>query len=97
MVDELQEIKPGIGMLVMRSKAAIVPTYIHGAFDIWSPDKKLPKLFGKTACVFGRPILWESFTHLEKREAQEAIAQELEKAMRALRQWYKDGAKGIPP
>ena len=61
-------------MLIMRSKAAIVPTYIHGAGQIWGRKQKLPKLFGKTAVVFGSPIAWESFSHLGKREAQVEIA-----------------------
>lgn len=93
-----EEIKPGIGMLLMRSKAAIIPTYIDGAYQIWGRDKKLFKLFGeRLACVFGTPIHWESFAHLEKREAQEEIAKALEGSFRALKAWYEAGAKGIPP
>jgi cytidylate kinase len=95
---ELGEIKPGLGMLLMRSKAAIVPTYIHGAHEIWGRIRKLPKLFGhRTACVFGSPILWESFAHLDKREAQEEIAKTLSDALHALKNWYDSGAKGTPP
>lgn len=92
------EIKPGIGMLMMRAHAAIIPTYIHGAFKIWNRHQKLPKLFGKRlTCVFGTPIHWESFAHLQKREAHEAIAKKLEKALRELKEWFESGAAGIPP
>lgn len=94
---ELEEIKPGIGMLLMRSKAAIIPTYIDGAAEVWGTNRKLPKLFGKTACIFGRPIFWESFSHLEKREAQVEIAKTLSEAILRLKKWYQSGAKGIPP
>lgn len=94
---ELGEIKPGIGMLVMRSKSAIVPTYIHGANEIWDIHRKVPKLRGRTACVFGTPILWEAFAHLEKREAQEKISEQLREALLALKAWYESGAKGTPP
>ena len=94
---ELEKIKPGIGMLLMRSQAVIVPTYIHGAFQVWSRNRKLPKPFGKTACVFGSPLMWESFAHLEKREAQEAIAARLSKSILALKAWYEAGAEGTPP
>jgi len=94
---ELGEIKPGIGMLLMRSKAVIIPTYIDGAFEVWSRDQKFPKPFGKISCVFGTPISWESFAHLKKREAHEAIAKELSKSLLELKKWLKDGEDGIPP
>lgn len=95
---EIGEIKPGIGMLLMRSQAAIIPTYIHGTYEIWGRNRKFPKLFGKkTSCVFGTPILWESFAHLEKRKAQEEIAKCLSKSLHALKEWYDSGAEGIPP
>lgn len=95
---EIGEIKPGIGMLLMRSKAAIIPTYIYGASKVYGKNRKFPKLFGgKTACVFGTPILWESFAHLEKREAQELIAKTLSDALHDLKNWYESGAKGTPP
>ncbi len=94
---ELQEIKPGIGMLAIRSKAAIIPTYIHGAYEIWGRHRKFPKLFGHTACVFGTPIHWEAFINLDKKEAQAKIAEEVTKSILALKAWYEAGAKGIPP
>ncbi|MDN3507163.1 MAG: (d)CMP kinase [Simkaniaceae bacterium] len=98
MEGKISEIKPGIGMLVMRAKAAIIPTYIHGAYEIWGAKQKLPKLFGmKCACVFGSPILCESFAHLDKRKAQEEIAKALSDSLHALKEWYDSGAKGIPP
>lgn len=94
---ELGEIKPGIGMLAMRSKAAIIPTYIHGAYEIWGRERKLPKLFGRTVCIFGTPIHWETFANLEKKEAQEKIATKVAESILALKKWYEAGAKGTPP
>ncbi len=94
---KLGEVKPGIGMLLMRSQSAIIPTYIHGAHEAWPREKKLPKLFARTACVFGRPLLWESFSHLEKKQAQIEISKVLRKEILALKDWYEKGAEGIPP
>lgn len=94
---ELGEIKPGIGLLVSRAQAAIIPAYIHGACQIWGIKRRLPKLWGRTACVFGTPILWESFANLDKKEAQKAISQELTKSILALKAWYEAGAQGTPP
>jgi 1-acyl-sn-glycerol-3-phosphate acyltransferase len=95
--NELGTLKPGIAMLVSRSKTAVVPAYVHGSFKIWNRKRKFPKLWGKTACVFGSPILWEQFAHLEKREAQTALTTQLAESINALRSWYEKGAQGIPP
>ena len=95
--DALDVLKPGIAMLVSRSKSAIVPAYIHGSFAVWSRFRKLPKLSGRTACVFGTPILWSEFAHLEKREAQKALTDKLTTSIQALRAWYEAGAQGTPP
>ena len=95
--NQLGEIKPGIGLLIMRTQTAIVPAYIHGAYETWGRSRKLPKLFGKTACIWGSVIKAEEFAHLEKREAQQAIADRLAQSIEALKAWYLSGAKGTPP
>lgn len=94
---ELGPIKPGIGMLISRTQSAIVPAYVSGAYKVWSRHRKLPKLWGKTVCVFGTPIQWHEFAHLEKKEAQEAIAKKLAESLLGLKKWLENGAKGIPP
>lgn len=93
---ELQPVKPGIGLLVVRSKSAVIPVYIHGAYEIWGRGKK-PSLFGKVQCVFGSPITYDSVSSLDKKEAQARIAEKLESAWKELKSWLEHGAKGIPP
>ena len=93
----LKPLKPGISLLVARSKSAIIPVYIEGAYNIWGKNRRLPKLFGKVRCVFGSPITWDSVAHLDKREAQLLITQKLEDAWHALKSWLQNGAVGIPP
>lgn len=93
----LLEIRPGIALLAARTKAAIIPTYVHGTFTLWGRDRKFPKLFGKTACVFGKPILWEEFSSLPRKEAQKQLCDRLFEAISALRSWYESGAEGSPP
>jgi len=95
--NQLQEIKPGIGLLLSKSRTAIIPAYIHGTFDIWRRDQEFPKLFGKTAVVFGTPILWKDYASMEKKEAQELIAHKLSQTLMNLRKWYEEGAFGDPP
>lgn len=93
----LLPIKPGIGMLVSRSESPIVPVYIYGTFKIWPRKNIFPKLWGKTACVFGTPIRWEQFKDLPKKEAQEAVAGAITRSLIQLQAWYLAGAKGNPP
>ncbi|WP_420421889.1 lysophospholipid acyltransferase family protein [Simkania sp.] len=93
----LGEIKPGIGMLVSRSETAIIPVYVHGTYKIWPRSRKFPRLFGRTAVVFGSPIHWKDYTDMDKKEAQEHIAQRLTTALEELRKWYENGAQGNPP
>lgn len=95
--NKLREIKPGIGLLLSKSESVIVPTYIHGTFDVWSRARKTPKLWGKTAVVFGSPIRWEDYADMDRREAQQLIAEQLTKALKGLRRWYEEGHQGIPP
>jgi cytidylate kinase len=95
--DRLEEIKPGMALLITRTGAFVQPLYIHGTFKVWSRYRKLPKLSGTTASVWGSPIRYDAFKHLEKREAQEAFSLEVGRAINALRAWYEAGAKGTPP
>ncbi len=95
--EEMGPIKPGLSLLIEKADAAIIPAYIHGAYAIWNRKKKFPKLWGKTACVFGSPIFWHQFGHLPRKEAHEALTNALAHAISALRSWYLAGAKGSPP
>lgn len=94
---ELQPLKPGIGLLVSKGNAAVIPTYVHGAYEIWNIHRKFPKPRGKTACVFGKPLLWENFSHLDKKEAQAQMTSALTESIQKLKAWYDEGALGIPP
>lgn len=94
---ELQPLQKGIAFFMTQAHASIVPTYAHGTHAIWERARRLPKLRGKTACVFGSPLTWQEFSHLDKREAQQAIMERLRTALLALKSWYDAGAKGSPP
>ncbi len=95
--DELDTLKPGVALLIARSNTAVIPAYIDGTYSIWSRERRLPKLFGRTVVVFGTPIRWSDFAHLEKRQAQEQFTVQLTRSLNQLREWYKKGAQGTPP
>jgi len=95
--ESLGTIKPGIGMLALRCECPIIPVYIHGTFSIWPRSERFPKLWGKTACVFGTPVFPKTFKSLQRKEAQEALAQNVYESILALKTWYLQGAEGSPP
>jgi len=94
---ELGPIKSGISLIVMRAECPIFPVYIYGTYEIWGRNRKFPKLWGKTACVFGTALPWEKYASLEKKEAHRQIAEDLKNSLIALKSWYDNGAKGTPP
>jgi len=85
---ELTEIKTGIAMLAMRCHCPIIPAYIHGTYDVWPKQRRWPKLRGKIACVFGKPIFPDEFSSLTKKEAQIALAARVFDDIQALKHWY---------
>ncbi len=93
----LQEIKPGVAMLISRTETSIVPAYIFGAYDVWGRGRKGPKLFGKVGCIFGSAIHYKSFAHLDRKEAQKQITEALRSKISALKTWHEKGCKGTPP
>lgn len=94
---ELQTIKPGLILLMSKTEAPLLPVYVHGAFDIWGRGRKLPRFRGKTICVFGSPILWEPFAHMERKDAQVVLDKILKEKFLSLKEWLLAGAKGVPP
>ncbi|MDJ0651398.1 MAG: lysophospholipid acyltransferase family protein [Simkaniaceae bacterium] len=95
--NNLLEIKPGIGLLLSRSASLIIPTYVHGTFDIWNRKRKFPKLRGKTAVVFGSPIRWDDYKGSDRKKAQVLVAEQLTHAIKGLCKWYEEGHQGLPP
>src|SRR5262249_24576622 len=75
----------GVAMLALRANCPVIPVYIHGTFAIWSRDRRRPKLFGKTACIFGHPISAEEFASLPKKEAQRELTERIMASIALLR------------
>jgi 1-acyl-sn-glycerol-3-phosphate acyltransferase len=94
---KMAPLKSGIAFIAIKSNTTIIPTYIHGTYEIWPSGKKIPKLWGKTAVVFGSPIHVSDFKVDDKKELQNQILERLDKSIRGLKEWYEKGAEGIPP
>lgn len=94
---DISSLQQGIGFLVVHSSCSVLPVYVYGTYSIWPIGKKFPRLFGKTACVFGSPIDLSDFPDLSKKEAIVAITNKVESALNALKTWHESGRIGSPP
>jgi cytidylate kinase len=88
---ELLPFKRGVAMLSSLTNAAVVPAVIIGAYQIFPRGAIFPKLWGRCALVFGKPLIWESYEHIEggKKEQQKAMTDDLEKALKELQAEYR--------
>ncbi|MEN2984230.1 MAG: lysophospholipid acyltransferase family protein [Dictyoglomaceae bacterium] len=49
----------GVGYFASRRNVPVIPTAIIGAYKIWPPEKKVPRLKGKLKVIFGNPVYYE--------------------------------------
>ncbi len=94
---EIQKLLGGVGLMVYRNNCIVIPTYIEGTFKIWNRKKKVPKIFGKVICVFGRPIDPSIIKNMDKNEAIEKISDEIKASLLRLQKWCKKGCVGPLP
>lgn len=90
-------LKAGTALISLKSNCPIQPVYIEGAFSAWPRMNKFPKLWGKTACIFGSPIYPEKYADLDTKKAVESINEKLKTSLEELKAWYLSGAQGSPP
>lgn len=64
---EISKFRPGFTALAVRSKAAILPVAIEGAYAAWPRRQRLPSL-GKIHVHYGPPILPEEIQGRDERE-----------------------------
>lgn len=85
----MQELKPGILLLIKRVDCKIVPIGISGALTIWPRWQKLPKLaplflpyYGRSVALsIGPPLEAKRFAAMEREAALAALLQELQTQM----------------
>jgi len=53
---KLQPFRTGYLKLAMKAEVPVVPVTIRGAFDIWPPHRKFPRINRKCSLVFHPPI-----------------------------------------
>lgn len=71
--DELQRFLPGIGEVLLRSEADVIPTYVRGTFDAWPRGRRMPRL-RRISVTFGRPERAETLCEAASGTEEERIA-----------------------
>lgn len=58
---EVQDFRPGVGLLVRRTGARVVPVSIDGSRRIWPRGRKLPRFgAGPVRLVYGEPVAYDA-------------------------------------
>ena len=81
---EIQPFKPGIGALLADADINVLPCYLEGAFQAWPKGRRLPQP-RKVRLIIGSP------RNFAGEENAEAIARELGRAVKALRENHGRG------
>ena len=80
--------RPGLGMLIMRTRPKVVPVAIDGMQDILPIGAKIPRVFKRLIISYGKPIDYSEFLD---REPTREIAQELtDKVMDQVRKQHEE-------
>ena len=82
---EIASFRPGFTALAIRSKAAILPVAIEGAYQAWPRRRKVPRP-GRIRIHYGRPILPAEIQDLEERELLAEVERRVRQCHEQLRQ-----------
>jgi 1-acyl-sn-glycerol-3-phosphate acyltransferase len=76
MTGKLEHFKPGAFRLALRLGIPVVPVTINGAYQIWPPHERFPRLKGKVTIHYHPPIYTDSCPDSELRERANEIARQ---------------------
>ncbi len=94
---EIKHFKRGLANIVMRTGSTVYPAYIQGAYEIWGRNSRFPGLRGRINVAFGKPLPASRYALLDKKEAQEALSEDLQQAIIALKEWLENDRKDLMP
>jgi 1-acyl-sn-glycerol-3-phosphate acyltransferase len=81
---EIGRLRPGFTALAIRSKSAILPVAIEGAYRCWPKSHKFPRP-GKVHVRYGRPLLPEDYAGLDERDLLPLVEQRIRECQAQLR------------
>ena len=87
----LQPARAGIGLIVIKSEAPVVPIRVFGTYEAWNRHTKFPRPFHRIAVKYGKPIDFAALRAEAKtaskergREIYQQVANEIMAAIAAL-------------
>jgi long-chain acyl-CoA synthetase len=84
---ELQEFKPGVGLIAMEMNVPVIPTFIDGTYEALPAGRTMPRR-SRIRVSFSKPILMDAYKGDEsewgKDEVYRAIAGDIRAAVEAL-------------
>lgn len=89
---EIGRFRPGFTALAVRSKAAILPVGIEGAYSIWPHGQMLPRL-GSIHVHYGPPILPEEIETYDEGQLFSEVERRVHQCLAVLRE-HPDFARG---
>jgi cytidylate kinase len=84
--------KPGFGLLCRRSKAAVVPVLVEGAFEAWPRHKKLFRPGSPIVVQFGKPLSPQQLAGMTNEQLADTVTQTLRQMQNEVRR-----KQGKPP
>jgi 1-acyl-sn-glycerol-3-phosphate acyltransferase len=81
---EIGVFRPGFTTLAVRSKSAILPVAIDGAYRCWPKSQMLPGL-GRIRVSYGRPLMPEEYATLDERELLQLVESRIRRCYDQLR------------
>ncbi|HSV63264.1 MAG TPA: lysophospholipid acyltransferase family protein [Chthoniobacterales bacterium] len=82
---QLQPAQPGLGLVIAKTLAPVVPMRIFGAYDAWPIHEKWPRL-GRVTIVVGQPIYFtQEDVAAGGKEVYQRLSQRVMDAIAALR------------
>ncbi len=66
---QTEAFEPGTMLIIKRAKPTIVPVALDGAYNAWPRTRRLPRPFGRIACIYGEPIESETLLAMKPKAA----------------------------
>ena len=73
---EIQLFKQGVATLARRSRVALVPVGVDGAYDVWPRSERFPQ-FGQVRVVVGEPLSAELVKTLDDTQLMDELRQRI--------------------
>ena len=93
----LNEFKPGVGLLIKRAKAPVLPMAVEGAFDVWPRFRARPRLRGKLRVEFGPVIPYPELEAAGARGMLDLLKNRIDAMRLELRHQLRHATRGRYP